>query len=59
MLRRLKKKVGGLDSQLAPIARRALASRLYPPEITRELGVFALRHALVRPSWVREDVAGA
>ena len=47
MLRRLKKKVGGLDSQLAPIAHRALASRLYPPEITRELGVSALRRMLL------------
>lgn len=39
MLRRLQKRVGGLDDQLATVVRRALASRLYPPVLLRELGL--------------------
>eukprot|EP00327_Prymnesium_parvum_P041331 CAMPEP_0195652628 /NCGR_PEP_ID=MMETSP0815-20121206/32932_1 /TAXON_ID=97485 /ORGANISM="Prymnesium parvum, Strain Texoma1" /LENGTH=580 /DNA_ID=CAMNT_0040796673 /DNA_START=11 /DNA_END=1750 /DNA_ORIENTATION=+ len=39
MLNRLRNSVGGLDAQLATVVRRALASRLYPPALTRELGL--------------------
>lgn len=39
LLARLSTQVGGLDGPLSVIVRRALASRMYPPAITRELGV--------------------
>ena len=47
LLRRLQGRVGGLDGQMAEIVRRALASRLYPPAITRELGLSPVRGMLL------------
>ena len=47
LLSRLSNKVGGLDGPLATIVRRALASRLYPPAITKELGISPVRGMLL------------
>jgi hypothetical protein len=48
---RLREEVGGLDAQLATIARRALAARLCPPQLRAELGVRPVRGMLLyRPN---------
>lgn len=31
--------IGGLDNEFADIFRRAFASRIYPPELLKELGI--------------------
>ena len=43
----LGERVGGLDSEMNTIVRRALASRLYPPEVLRDLGVSPVRGMLL------------
>jgi len=47
LLRRLSGRVGGLDGPLATIVRRALASRLYPASLTRELGLSPVKGMLL------------
>jgi len=47
LLRQLSRRVGGLDGPLSTIVRRALASRLYPPALTRELGLGPVRGMLL------------
>ena len=47
LLRRLQGRVGGLGAPLAVIVRRALASRLYPVALTRELGLAPVRGMLL------------
>ena len=47
LLRRLASKVGGLDGPISVIVRRALASRLYPRALTKELGVAPVRGMLL------------
>ena len=39
--------VGGLDGPISAIVRRALASRLYPRALTKELGVSPVRGTLL------------
>ena len=43
MTKLLGEAVGGLDAELNTIVRRALASRLYPPALTRQLGLSPVR----------------
>ena len=43
LLRQLSTRVGGLDGPISTIVRRALASRLYPAALTRELGLSPVR----------------
>ena len=43
----LGQRVGGLEGPIGAIVRRALASRLYPPEITRDLGIRPVRGLLL------------
>ena len=47
LLARLGTKVGGLDGPISTIVRRALASRLYPRALTKELGVSPVRGMLL------------
>ena len=47
LLDTLASKVGGLDGPLSVIVRRALASRLYPRALTKELGVSPVRGMLL------------
>ena len=47
LLRQLGERVGGLDTTLAVIVRRALACRLYPPALTRGLGIAPVRGMLL------------
>jgi len=43
----LGERIGGLEGPICAIVRRALASRLYPPEITRDLGISPVRGLLL------------
>ena len=47
LLARLTRNVGGLNGQIATVVRRALASRLYPAALTRELGISPTRGVLL------------
>ena len=40
-------RVGGLDAQLGQIVRRAVGGRLYPPALTRSLGISPVRGMLL------------
>lgn len=35
--------IGGLDNEFSAIFRRAFASRVFPPEIVQQLGIFLLK----------------
>ena len=43
----ISQRVGGLNKELNTIVRRALASRLYPPSLTRSLGIAPVRGMLL------------
>ena len=47
LVEKLSENVGGLDNALTTIVRRALASRLYPPNLTRPLGISPVRGMLL------------
>lgn len=47
LLKEIGERVGGLDDELSTIVRRALASRLYPPELLEDIGVLPVRGMLL------------
>ena len=44
LVAKIGERVGGLSKQVDAIVRRALATRLYPPELTRPLGLSPARN---------------
>ena len=47
LIQEISQRVGGLDQELSMIVRRALASRLYPPELLEDIGVRPVRGMLL------------